>query len=296
MYSFRQIKLNNLNEELYNKFFYCTKDSSPFLSLSWLKSITHSSYSYSLKFLEISQFDSVVGYLPYFEKFYGLIKLCNVWGGYGGYVSIKKLELNKVFCLCVFKQYKYKDNVLKSSLFLHKEKLSTWIKIINTPYDITFSALHKKTKNQIRKANKSDLLYIDVKSITMVEECYSIYRMLVKKHNITTVLSIETFHSLSKFDDVDFIASISKGKVIAYSVFLYSNTECFYWLNASNPNYSTLNATNGMLDKIIFKLSGSTINVLNFGAVPLDNTGLHHFKSRWGAIEREYVCETGIML
>ena len=296
MYSFNKIKLNNLDENLYNYFHSNSENTSPFLSLSWLKSISFSSYGYKLKFIEIYENGMIVGYLPCFEKYFGLIKLCSVWGGYGGYVSDKKLALKRIGSFCILKQYSYNKNSIGVKFHITSNKLSTWVKEINLPYQAIFESLHKKTKNQIRKSAKSGLTYVNVDDKELARKCYDVYKGLIDKHNISTPLSINTFTSLAQYDDIDFIAALFDGKVVAYSVFLYSKNECFYWLNASMHKYSALNATNGILSQVIIKNCNSSVNLLNFGAIPVGNHGLEHFKSRWGAVEKRYSSEVGIVL
>lgn len=292
----RIIHVQELDVEKYNYIKKIDDLSTPFHNLAWLKAISYSNQSYKLKFVEYSDNDEIIGYLPIFSKYLGFLCVSSLWGGYGGVISQSKSLNFKLPHLSLSRIFSYRD-IRYSSLIRKEKTMTTWVTDISVSYDELFKSLHSKTRNQIRKAEKSNLIYDYVESEEQVLECYAIYQRLVEKHNIEKPLSKNTFSALVGKNKIDFIAAFHNQKIIAYSVFLYSSTECFYWLNASDHDYSNLNATNGILNFVINKITDETqLDRLNFGAVPLGNTGLQHFKDRWGASALNYKMVTSFTL
>lgn len=269
---------------------------TPFHNLSWLQAMSLSTPKYQLGGVEYRKKDKLIGILPVFKRACGRILVSLAWGGYGGYVGEipeKPLPLPHGVLYRIANYH----NLLYRSVFRTKIEASTWVLDTTRCYDEIFASFHQKTRNQIRKAAKCDLFYKQVTTTSEAATCYKIYGDLLKKHNVTNGLKLETFFALLEKPSIEFIAAYYQSEIIAFSIFLVSKNEIFYWVNASDHTFSKMNATNGILNKILKKAAlSSTINKVNFGAIPKGNAGLKHFKERWGTIEQKYNIETGIAL
>ncbi len=283
----RIIELSDVDEDLYQKLYYQSMLATPFQNLSWLKSIVYSSYGYKLKFEEYTLDNVVLGYYPFFQRFGGLIKVSSIRGGYDGYVVSNRCQIHSKVRSLLLKRNKVEDTI--GVLTLSSKSLDTWVKDVTEPYQDIFEKLHKKTRNQIRKSLVSGVIVRKVENEEELKLCYSLYKDLVIKHKISKPLNYETFRYLGFSDGVDFIVALYGDNVISFSVFIHSKSECFYWLNASDNNFSKLNGTNGILNYVLEKIANDKDIVrLNFGAVPIGNDGLTHFKDRWGARKVSY--------
>lgn len=288
---YRKVGLVDINERVYNSLYESSYNVNPFLSLDWLIAISKSSFGYSLRFIEFYHDDEILGYYPFWERFYGIVKVSNIWGGYSGYVA--KQSINWKGVRGVIKQNNFNTQDLPM-ISLSKKDYVTWIKDIRPSYDDIMSSVHPKTRNQIRKSEKYNLYYKDINSKEEVIKCYDIYKKLIRKHDISKSLSIDTFFELINSNNIYFIGCFYQGEIIAYSVFLKHKEQSFYWLNASNDQYSKLNPTNGILNFFIKKAKEIGIQSINFGAIPYGNRGLSHFKSRWGVEEYKYYSVLGV--
>jgi lipid II:glycine glycyltransferase (peptidoglycan interpeptide bridge formation enzyme) len=153
--------------------------------------------------------------------------------------------------------------------------------------------LPSKTKNQIRKSHKSGILYKNIETSEELQECKLIYDALITKHDIKNPYVKNIFDHLfclsKKNKNIVFRVAKLDQAVIAYSVFLKSPSQLFYWLNASNPCFSSLNPTSGLLSLAIEDCCADvSLAMINLGAVPAGNDGLLHFKKNWGAVEMQY--------
>lgn len=269
---------------------------TPFHNPSWLQAMSLSVPKYQLGGIEYRKAGELVGILPVFKRAHGRVLVSLAWGGYGGYVGElpeKSLPLPHGVLYRIANYH----NLSYRSVYRTKTDASTWVLDTTRSYDEIFSSFHQKTRNQIRKAAKCGVSYKEVTTASEVAVCYKIYGELLKKHGVATGLNQETFVALLGKPSIDFIAAYYHNKIIAFSVFLASRNEIFYWVNASDRTYSKLNATNGILNLVLEKAAlSSTVKKVNLGAVPRGNTGLKHFKERWGTIEQRYNIETGIAL
>jgi lipid II:glycine glycyltransferase (peptidoglycan interpeptide bridge formation enzyme) len=298
------ITLSKLDEDVYNNFFNTSKYSTPFHNLNFLKALEQTRKILVLKFLVLYKNNQIIGIMPYFSHKYFLNFSMNSLphGCYGGFLYqsenkeeiFKYLEKNKFISL-LSTINSYKDTIYNNFKYCKKTKYSTWIIDTKASYDDIFLNLHSKTRNQIRKALKSNIVIRDIQRIEDVDGVLKIYRQLIEKHKIKKPYSNQIFYELfsaTLYDEnIIFKVAEYENKIIAYSIFLRNKNDIFYWMNASNPAYSKLNGTNGILNEILVLASNSDeIEELNLGAVPYENTGLYHFKNRWNAIEKEYFC------
>ena len=290
-------KIKNIEiSESYKKLISSSPLATPFHNPAWLSAVALSFPNYRLAGFEYYENSNLVGALPLFIKKKRGKLVSFPLGGYGGYVG-KKIKGS--IPLPHFSRYHIANynNLQYRSVLKKRQEVSTWVLDTKRPYDNILSSFHYKTRNQIRKATKSGITYKTVKKHTDVLRCYELYCDMLKKHNVHGGLKLETFTELLEKKSISFIAADYENTIIAFSVFLFSKNEIFYWLNASDRAYSKLNATNGILNSMVEIASDSPqIEQVNFGAVPIGNAGLKHFKERWSTVEFKYNIETGVSL
>jgi len=286
--------LDKLNKKEYEYFFNNAFNSTPFHSLEFLESIANSRDDLVLKFSILEKDSKTIAIMPFFtKKIFPFIMISSVYGCYGGYMFFDKQIFTNIP-----KHYKfissivnYNDTLLGIRNF-NFELFSTWIIDTTKSYEYIFTKLHSKTRNQIRKAYKENVEVYDIKDTNELNSVLGIYNQLVQKHNIKKPYSKNLFEQLYKFslksNNIIFKVAKLNDKVISYSVFLQNSKSIFYWLNASDSQYLKYNGTNIILDNMLKYATKNDFLEVNMGAIPLDNNGLLHFKSRWNANEKEY--------
>ena len=288
------INLDKLNKQEYEYFFNNAFNSTPFHSLEFLESIANSRDDLVLKFSILEKDNKTIAIMPFFtKKIFPFVMISSAYGCYGGYMFFDKEIFTNIP-----KHYKlissivnYNDTILDEKNF-NFELFSTWIIDTTKSYEDIFTKLHSKTRNQIRKAYKENVEVCDIKNIDELNSVLGIYNQLVQKHHIKKPYSNNLFEQLYKFslrsNNIIFKVAKLNNKVISYSVFLQNSKSIFYWLNASDSQYLKYNGTNIILDNILKYSTKNDFLEVNMGAIPLDNNGLLHFKSRWNANEKEY--------
>ncbi len=144
--------------------------------------------------------------------------------------------------------------------------------------------LDKKTRNEIAKAEKSDLIVKESDDASLV---YSLYmnRAAVKKDQIPMPLSY--FKAMKSNLQSKFLVAEYNGKAIAESVFLEYGSKIYYFNNGSLPEYWKYNPNELLVWKMIEAHAG-TDKILNQYGVPDGSDkdhpsyGIYKFKSGFG--------------
>ena len=299
----KKIPYSELRTSRYQELFIASEVSTPFHSLDWLDLIIETNAALRLELVVISDNHQEIAFLPYFTK----MNWPSFWmfmphWAYSGFIYEKLNETilfdflrknsftNYFTCMVIFEGELYKTLPYLHGIF---EKYSSWILETTNTFEDMMSAIPSKTRNQIRKAFKEGVTYKKIETKQELEEIKQIYSMLVLKHNIQSpypsILFDELYKLSLKGGNISFNIAKYDDQVIAYSVFLMSRKQVFYWLNASISDYSSLNATNGILSLMIQACcKDNEVKFINFGAVPYGNDGLMHFKKNWGTTEVKY--------
>lgn len=291
------IKSEDMDRKKYCEFIK-NKNYTCFQILEWLLIIETIRPDLKLNFFILCEDDKWVGIMPYYEKKYTWRTFSSLpYGGYGGFIYnevdadnirryLRESKLIKMIgVINSFDGILYKDNLIEFA------KQTTWVVDCEQTYDEFFKTIDSKTRNQIRKSEKSNVEYEEIRTKDEVLQCVNLYRELVKIHNITKPYSNDLFYKLMNFSgkNIKFIVAKKDGKVIAYSVFLVARTEIFYWLSAYNHNYATVNAPLGILNHILKTcFENMMIKTFNLGAIPTGNKGLMKFKTSILAKETSY--------
>jgi len=304
------LKYKDLNEVEYVELLQKSNVSTSFHNLSFLLSLKNSMKNVKLYFLVVVDNDNYLAVLPFFSyKYIPFSMKSLLYGCYGGFIYLQEnkmkliLFLKKInFSKFLTEVVSYSDYELYNELpYLHKKKFETWVLNIPDNHDDFFMSIHSKTRNQIRKAYKENVVVARIKSKKELEKVQSIYMQLVEKHNIQKPYNLKLFEELFKYstrtNDILFKVAKRQDDIIAFSIFIVGDKDIFYWINASDVKYLKYNGTNAILDSVIRYAIKNKIRELNMGAIPIGNDNLLHFKTRWGAIEKIYYSySTGLFL
>lgn len=290
-----KIKYQEIDINLYSEFLDNSDVVTPFHSVDWLKLIKDSRQDLELSFLVVVENNTWLAVMPYFSrKYMPFTTISMPYGGYGGFIynkfNFEKIKaiiknnnyfIHQITCIHSF------DNLYDD--FLLNKKLNTWVVDCRCTFDELFSSFNTKTRNQVRKSFKSNIIYKLIETKEELKECVKLYKNLVKKHNIQKPYSDKVFELLMRGsnESIEFWIAKYEDEVIAYSVFLKSKKEVFYWLSAFNNDFSKANPSLGILNKV-FKTACEKKQIVNLGAVPLGNDGLKHFKQGVAGVKTEY--------
>lgn len=282
------VNFKDLDKKEYQELVESGSNSTPFHQYDWLSIVSKINSKYYLKVLCYYKFDKLIAAMPFMDhKYLKAFCISGISGTYGGLVYT---EWPKDFTVPnrLFSQI----NLLNSSEENYKNlasiisKQETFILDINREYDVIIKSIHQKTRNQIRKSEKSGITIARVSNKYEIDSCYKLYLELGKKHSIKNQYSKEFIQDLisKSINSKSLVTMIAKDsdKVCGFAIFIVGMDEVFYFMSSFDPQYSTLNPINGLLNSILkdYCLKKKT---LNFGAVPPDNSNLKHFKDRWSA-------------
>ena len=291
-----KVDLKNLDVKHYKEFIETCDNATPFHNIEWLIIINEIRDDLNLKFYFIKENNKTLAVMPVYEKYNIKFIMSSLpYSCYGGFVysSLYRNEIEKFLKDVGLFKFKIvsiftRDN-LYSGLLYGSQKLYTYTVDCSDDYNTVFSKFSTKTRNQVRKANKSGIEYKLVDKDEEVKDCISLYKLLIKKHRIKSPYNNKLFYLLKEYNGRNLYFYIAKynGIVIAYSVFINSKNSVFYWLSAFDNKYSKFNAPLGILSTMIDKACEKKQS-LNLGAVPYGNDSLKHFKEGLGAEMVEY--------
>ncbi len=300
----KTIPFKDINLSIYQELLSKSQRATPFHSIDFLTLMYKSYPKNKLKFTVIYQGENIVAMMPCFLKRNNPLRMkSSLLGCYGGFVYceenrkeiIQHLSQNRIvqpFSSVI----SFSDDLLGATNKWHKDENSTWIMNTEGSYEELYKSIHYKTRNQIQKSIKSNVKTTDISTKGELEQVRTIYKNLIKKHNISKPFSDLFFDtafemSLTSRNLLFKIAKVEE-TVISFSFFVCSEKDMFYWINASAPEHLNLNGTNALLNDAIKICAESNIKTLNFGGVPASNKGLLHFKKRWNTYEHKYATYT----
>lgn len=290
---FKYLTINflDLEEVSYRELVKNAINYTPFHSYDWLYCLSKSNPSYELKLRCLYKNDELIAALPYSDlKKAPLFMISGIYNTYGGYVFKPHFDCNQFsYPIKLFSSLEFYQGIDGLHLYI-KQNHSTFILDIKRPYEEVFAGIHSKTRNQIRKSLKSGIEIKRLAGNADIEACVDLYNQLKIKHNISKSYSDSFIYtilqrSLKNESDIKTFISVFEGRVIAFAVFLFSETQIFYFMSSFDKNYSVHNPINGILGKIIEECCNKSISNLNFGSIPIGSEKLMHFKERWGAVE-----------
>lgn len=235
---------------------------------------------------------------PYFSS--------GIWGAYGGFI-VDKTHLNDFQRLITKTHFFLGRPVLladyyNSALYQYKffsTTNNTWIiDVSSTTYEQYWkNTLNTKTRNQIRKSQKSELILRRAQA-TDAEGIFKLYLSFCSEKVISPKFDFNFFLSLclAPESEIRIIVAEHNNTLIASAIFLISQSQVFYWQSYFNKNFSTLNPISGILNEIIqYSFKSKSILEVNFGSVPKHLDSLEFFKKNWGCVSRTYTTSAVII-
>ncbi len=294
------IKFKDIDTYFYQKLVKSSKRATPFHTLDFLQLIATSFTNTQLKFTVIYEGETIIAIMPYFLKKGNPFRMkSSILGCYGGFIYLEKdrntilkylsqTNVNQPFSSVI----SFNDDLLTLTKKWHVDEEATWIMNTEGTYEELYKSIHYKTRNQIQKSVKSNVKVASISTESELVQVKQLYKNLVQKHNIKKPFSDLFFDTAFKMNLTSkgllFKVAKTDETIISFSFFVSNETEMFYWINASAPEYLNLNGTNALLNDAIKICANSNIKTLNFGGVPASNKGLLHFKKRWNTYEHKY--------
>jgi len=250
----------------------------------------HNKIEKYLKHKNLNTRDEYLG-LPIFE-FEGTYFL----GGYKAFYSIlegvKKEEIDNVLKL-LSKSYKNIKCNFSTEKNLYNGKLANFVLDLNglKNNEERFNVYNKKTRNQVRKSYKNDL----VVKIGRHEEGFNeLYKKSMKRLG-GSIKNISWFSELEDVfgNDVVCIYIFDNNILIGCNYCLRNNDYISLLFNVSDQNYWNYNVNDRLYDELIKWSIDNNIRMLDFGPAVLKDKSHNHFKKGFGASEW-YVIEKQI--
>jgi FemAB-related protein (PEP-CTERM system-associated) len=148
--------------------------------------------------------------------------------------------------------------------------------------------LDKKTRNSIRKSEKSNITISEILDEAMLKKYFSLYLKIEKKYG-SPPHSFSVFKSLARFEtNVKYLLALHNSTPVAGVIIFYSNDEIYWWNGVSDPRLRNINATSLLLWEVIKWGCKEGYSYMSFGRTRKD-TGVYHFKEAWGGKETCYI-------
>lgn len=311
MLELKEISHNDLDTEEYKKIFDYSDVSTPFHSLEWLEIMLLINKDSELKYKIITETQTakVLAIMPFWGLKNKPFRMFTPLGGYTGFIYdinnkntvldfLKNHNFVKLFSHIII----FDDDIYDNFKYLIKNKTnySTWIIDTTIDFDTFIAKINGKTRNQIKKAFKEEVEFKNIETKEELEECKNLYSFLVSKHNIKNPYSIFLFEKIYEYSlkNPNMFFKIAKynDETIAYMICFKSRKQMFYWMTSSNPNFSKLNAQNGLLATFIeLCCKDPDIKIFNMGGIQEGNESLLHYKISWASEEKKYYGYSSIL-
>ncbi|MFH1376339.1 MAG: GNAT family N-acetyltransferase [Candidatus Woesearchaeota archaeon] len=175
------------------------------------------------------------------------------------------------------------DNYLdfKDHVNLIDERDVVYVDLTKSLDEILMS-MKKKTRNQIRKAEKSGIQVYKSKDMRDLESFVDLYlgRMRAVNTGKKYFFPFEFYKNTMDFlgDDASLFIAKYDGKVIAGSFFIHRNDYAHYHFSGSDKDYWTLSPANLILWEAFKYLKEKGVKRLHLGAGNSPGDSLYHFK------------------
>lgn len=195
-------------------------------------------------------------------------------------VAVNMLVSNPNFSLSEIPKHNYQDTRIGQLTHIgYKEDIG----------DSLMASFHSKTRNMIRKSMKSDLMVsIDNSAFDFLEE--------IHKENMEVIggqeKSHEFFQLVPEFfeqgTDYDLYIASKEGESIAAMLVFYYKDVVEYYTPVVKAQYRNFQPLSLLIYQAMIDSAGRSFLWWNWGGTWLSQDGVYRFKSRFGAIDKEY--------
>jgi lipid II:glycine glycyltransferase (peptidoglycan interpeptide bridge formation enzyme) len=184
------------------------------------------------------------------------------------------------------KNFKKLSKFLTNEGFLEKKEKHQYLIELKEEEEM-WKSFHKHTRNDIRKAKKSDLKLKKINSKKELKKFYNIYFREMSRFG-TPCHSYRFFKNIMEIWGEDFLGfNCYKGeKAIASILSVSSDNESYLWFNVSTPKFRNMRPNDLLYWELIKILIDKGIKILDLGQIDLDkdrgrSRGLNKFKQKW---------------
>jgi lipid II:glycine glycyltransferase (peptidoglycan interpeptide bridge formation enzyme) len=150
---------------------------------------------------------------------------------------------------------------------------------------------HQKTRNSIRKAQKSHLTVSHSDSLDSLQKLSALHRQnieamggLAKPWDV-----FETIHNTFAYDqDYRIYSAEMEGKMIAALLVFFYNRTAEYFTPAIHEDYRVFQPMSLLIFEAMQEATRRGCFFWNWGGTWLTQKGVYHFKSRWGTEDKPY--------
>jgi len=299
-------KLDKNNEELWNKFVKENQESKIQYALEWKKVIEKTYKNCKPHYYLISEQNKVKAIWPFFlikSKFFGNRLISQPFLDFGGPIGDindviikniieekKKIKIKYIeIRLNTFSNnYNKNEKILLNNDFEKELKIHQFILELKNEKEL-WNKFHKHTRNDIRKAEKSDLELKEIKDKEELKKFYKLYLKSMKNFG-SPQHPRKFFENLWEFLYPNMIKGINcyyKNKLIG-SIIAYLFKDYIYIIyNVSDPKYRIYKPNDILYWTLIKWAIKNKYKYFDFGQVQIDAEkeshayGLFKFKSKW---------------
>ena len=150
---------------------------------------------------------------------------------------------------------------------------------------------HQKTRNSIRKAQKSDLVIYHSDSVECLQKLADLHRQ-----NIDAIggrakpwAIFAAIHSTFTYDqDYRVYVAEKDGQIVAALLVFYFNKTVEYFTPAALETYRVYQPLSLLVYEAMQEAARRSCRFWNWGGTWLTQNGVYHFKSRWGTRDQRY--------
>lgn len=176
-------------------------------------------------------------------------------------------------------------------LLLYKR---TYIVDLDFDLEAIFNTFNSKTRNQIRKSIRDNLINIEIdNSKKGVERFYTLYKETYFSKKLTPIRKEIFLEMLRQFQGTShlniFIARVSDKDISSAIIFSSGKTAVYEWAaTSSNPEYRKLNTQRRLIWEMIKFYKENRYRFFDLGGIPSEdnitykNYGVYEFKSFFG--------------
>jgi len=150
---------------------------------------------------------------------------------------------------------------------------------------------HQKTRNSIRKAQKSHLTVFHSDSLVALRKLADLHRQNIEAMGgLAKPWSVfEAIHSTFAYDqDYRVYLAEKEGEVIAALLVFFYNCTTEYFTPAVHEDYRVFQPMSLLVFEAMQEAARRGCFFWNWGGTWLTQKGVYHFKSRWGTQDRRY--------
>ena len=289
-------------------------DTTAFQSLAWREALASAFSQLTPTYLLIKQDDSVIGGLPafVFQPIPGIRLWHSMpWNLFGGIYHIESPHINPETLIrsieteaaaqgwCEIRwtltpnRTETDDDLFTEMGYARTDHFTHLLKT-NGDVESLWHAYNKRVRGAVRKAEKSGVTVTDTDSEEALSTFYDMYLMTVKRLG-GTPKPCALMQTLMERKIAKLAIATYRGTIIAGLLYLRFNKTVTLWCEASVPAFLKYRPNNAIFHHIITQACHEQYEWVDFGASPLENTGLIAHKEQYRAVRTNFASYTKVI-